>query len=148
MELHAAAPDGQGDPSGMAYTVTKMKTSSEVFSPPGGAFFYKGGPNDGKPVEESTVGVPRTRVEIVMTRMYLPLMPMASVLNLAGGCVNNAPILIGNNAYPAGFLLFLTARRARIEKATGNLLQDVELSFLGNGDYHWNKFMDRSVRST
>ena len=141
----AGNPGGQNDPSGLPYTVTKIKTSSEVFSPPGGSFYYKTGSNAGKPVEESTVGIVRPRVEIVMTRMSLPNLPLSNILFLSDGVVNQSEVTIGDYTFPEGCLLFLSANtEPRLEKATGNLLQDVEFNFLGNTEIDWNMFMDRT----
>ncbi len=136
---------GEGDvadPSGQPYVTTKFKLSAEVFTPPLGAYFYAAGTKSGQQVEESSVGVVRSRAEISMTRHRLPYVPLDGIMEL-DGVVNDEEVVIGDKAFPRGCLLFAGASSdPQPDPATGAMLQDVEFTLLGNCNIEWNEFMD------
>lgn len=133
------------DPSGLLYTTTKFKVSSEVFTPPGGAYFYVGGADAGKPVEESHVGFVRPRCEIEMVRHKFPFVPLDACMSIEGGIVNDDTVTFADHTFPRGTLLFTgmdsDPQPGSIE---GILLWDLTFTFLGNATIEWNAFMDRA----
>ncbi len=85
-------PDQSGAPetadaSGLIFTTTRFKTNCEIFNPPLGAYWYTEGAYAGKLVKDSSVGQVRSRVEISMTRHYMPKVPLG-VLMITQGYVN------------------------------------------------------------
>jgi hypothetical protein len=132
------------DPSGQMYCTTKFKVSSEVFSPPGGSYYYTAGTNSGQAVEESSIGIIRSRVEISMTRHKFPFVPLNAIMGLEGAAVNSAAVTFADKTFPRGCLLFggMTSD-PQPDAATGDVYQELEFTFLGNSSVEWNAFMDR-----
>lgn len=130
--------DGRQDPSGLPYTTTRFRTSSEIFSPPGGSYFFP----DGKPITDSGVGFVRSRVEITMTRHMMPYPPLNASLFLQG-TINDAPITLADYEFPIGTLLYLgmESPEPKAEPSTGALTYDLTFNFLGNYVLTWNEYM-------
>ena len=137
-QFNQAAPGGQNDPSGQPWTITKTKTSAEVFTPPGGSYYVGPFPG-GKPAEESSIGVVRPRTEISITRKFMPFLPLNEIQLLAGK-VNQDTFIIGNRGLTAGMVLFVGANSEPSNDPAGNPTQDIEYTFMANDDYDWNTF--------
>lgn len=137
------SPDGTTDPSGLPFTVTRVKVSAEVFSPPVGSYYYTAGTYNGKPVAESSVGIIRTRAEITITRVRMPVLPLGAMQDFSG-VVNDGPITIGDKIYSKGTLLFTGGDPGEpfADPATGDRVWTITLQFLGNDSLDWNAYMD------
>lgn len=128
--------NGQNDPSGQPWTVTKIKATSEVFQPPEGAFKEGGGPS----IDGSILGIVRPKTEISILRKFLPFVPLAQI-NLCSGRINKYPFQIANMIYPPGFVLFVSGSNEPSNDPLGNPTQDIEYSLIANGDFDWNTFL-------
>lgn len=132
------------------YTTSKLRVSGEVFAPPTGSFQFSGGTYSGSPLLDVGASQIRTRFEVSVTRMRMPLVPMQTAGPLLGS-VNQDPLLIAGQNFPAETLLFNGINpEPRCDPYNGGIIWDVELQFLGNapssssgGDpLSWNYFLD------
>jgi len=139
----AGDPAGQNDPSGQAWTTTKLKTTAEVFTPPAGAYFIGPFTPTGTAIEESSVGVVRPKTEISMTRKMLPFTPLQEI-DAAEGKVNLYPVQVGNKVYAPGFVLFITGNTEPGSDVLGDNTYDVEYMFIANSDYDWNTYQSKT----
>jgi hypothetical protein len=140
-------PTSQGDPSGLPYTTTRFRVSSEVAQPPKGAFFqgpFDGG--EGEQVDDSLVGILIPRVEISMLRRWQPRIPLTAALKLIGG-VNEDVIRFGDREFPRGCLLFAGLTNDPRNDPNGFPVQDLEYTFLGKYEVEWNKFLSGKTRT-
>lgn len=129
------------DPSGLPFTTTKFKASAEVFTPPSGSYYYIDGPDAGKVVAESSVGIIRSRVEISMTRHFVPF-PFLNDIMEWDGTVNDAPVTFGDRTFPRGCLMFAGADTDPVSNPiSGERCWDYTFLFLGNFSIEWNEFM-------
>lgn len=129
--------DDAADLSGKLWTTTRTRTSAEVFIPPVGAYYFE---TTGKPVPEANVGIMRPKIEISMTRHWLPYMPLAEAA-AAIGHVNSGTLTLGNFTFAAETLLFAGMSTQPAADTIGNVIQEVEYCLLGNMDgISWNKF--------
>lgn len=133
--------DPNRDASGQPWTTTKIKTSGEVLSVPGGTYLWVAGPDAGKPVEESQLGIVRPKVEIEMTRHWMPWIPLAAI-RAAVGKLNESPITIGDQVFAKGELLFAGANTSVDTDTMGNVVQEVGYTLLGQ-DSDWNTLIAR-----
>jgi hypothetical protein len=117
------------------YTTSKLRVSGEVFSPPGGAFVFTNKfDNNGNNVPVTDIGAAqlRTRFEVSITRMRMPLVPMQTVLPLMG-CVNEQPFLVAGQNFPKGALLFNGINpEPRCDPYNGGIIWDIDFQFIGN----------------
>ena len=138
----AEDPGGQADASGLPYTTTRIKTNSEVYNPPTGAYYYQAGKFQGQPIFEGSLGIMRNRAEISMVRHRFPALPLSRALT-DGGCVNDDVVTFGDYDFAKGCLLF-TGNNSDPTGDAGSVLitQDVEFTFLGDSENDWNSVMD------
>lgn len=134
----AADPAGQNDPSGVPWTTTRFRVSSEVLSPPAGSYYFA----NGGPVPQSSLGFVRPRAEISLTRHWMPWVPLQESMELAGAC-NEFEIRIGNRIFPRGCILYGGMNATDSVDTLGNKVFEVEYIFLGNFEVEWNEIMDR-----
>jgi hypothetical protein len=141
----------QADPSGKPLTRTRIRVSTEVFSPPKGAFYWESGPNANQAVPESAMGVFRPRMEFTLTRYWLTRVPVSFCMTY-GGTVNSVAVQIGDYHFPRGTLLFVEPEvNEGLDSAEG-YTYDATWNFVGNGPVsdgaggvivpEWNQFMD------
>jgi hypothetical protein len=133
-------PSGRVDPSGLPYTTTKFRVSSEVFQPPSGAYYIGPFGSTARPAPEALVGIVRPKVEIAMTRHWMPKVPLNDAMELIGG-VNQEEITLGDRTFPRGCLLFAGMSSDPRNDPKGFPVQDLEFSFIGNHSVEWNQFM-------
>lgn len=140
----------QSDPSGKAFTETTGKASVEVFQPPSGAYYWQSGPNSGKKVTDSTLGLFRPRTEFTVRRRFLPHVPLAAA-NLYLGSLNSITLYYGDMAYPPGTVLFATFDFEPNSDSIEGKTFDVTYTLVANGPVSsagtlitptWNQFMD------
>ena len=153
----SASPAGQAltDLSTYAYTVTKLRTSGEVFSPPTGAIIYAGGSYAGKPLQDVNAATIRARTEMSCTLVRFPIIPQVT-LNALIGSVNSQPLQLGQYTFPVGSCLFTgVSTDPKPDPCNFGIVQDLELTFLLNGpassfqngnggqsSLDWNYFLD------
>ena len=129
------------DPSGLPYTSTRFQVSGEVFTPPNGTFYYQDGGPAWVAVHDSLLGIPRPKVEISMTRHWLPWnFDLDTIMALIGG-VNDDIVTFGNRDFPRGTILFGGFGATETVDAAGSRSYDVECGLLANYDTEWNELM-------
>lgn len=135
----ASAPDEpQSDPSGKAFTKTKMRASAEVFQPPLGAYYWKDGPDVGKKLNDSQIGIIRPRVEIQMTRLFAPFVPL-DFARAYLGMLNDKPVYIADTIFQRGTLMlaaFDAGDGSDDGSGAGSLegkTFELQYTFVGNG---------------
>jgi hypothetical protein len=137
------------DLSYQTYCTSNIRASGEVFSPPGGAFIWATGALAGKPLQDLGASQIRTRSEITITRIRMPLIPMTTIGSLIG-TVNQTPFLIAGQLFPMGSMLFNGINPSpRSDPYNRGIIWDIELTFLGNSPANtngivldWNYFLD------
>lgn len=154
--LWQTSPQGQGapfcDPFNNSYAVTKIKTSGEVFAPPTGSLFYNAGAYANQPLQDINGAVIRTRDEISITRIRIPILPNTALLACQSG-VNNAQFDVGSKKYERGSVLFVSKNvESRPDPTNFGIVFDIEYIFLANAPTQqanlinqaldWNYFMD------
>ena len=135
----ATAADGQNDPSGHAWTTTRVKVSAEVLTPPDGAFYIGPFSPNGKKVEEASVGIVRANCEVAVTRHFLPFVPLDEVMSLIGS-TNLYPIQFSNHVFQQGCLLLVGCDTTPNTDPASNHTQEVTYTFLGKSN-DWNQFI-------
>ena len=131
------------------YCISKVRVSGEVFSPPTGAFVFASGSFSGQPLLDVGASQIRTRFEVSITRVRMPLVPMTVVTSLTG-TVNQDQFLVGGQLFPKGSMLFTGVNpEPRTDPYNGGIIYDVELTFMANGQANdnttpldWNYFLD------
>jgi hypothetical protein len=123
-------PASQNDPSGQPWTTTKFKVSAEVIQPKSGTYAWTAGPDSGKPVPDAELGVMRPRVEISMTRHWMPVVPLLATLTYIG-TTNIDPVTIGDTTFVKGSLLLAGVNTEVATDTLGNRTQEVEYVLLG-----------------
>lgn len=140
-DIPGTSPDPPKDPSGRTYTSTRFQLSGEVFTPPNGTFYYQDGGAAWVPVHDSLLGIIRPRVEISMTRHWLPWnFDLEVLMRLIGG-VNSYPVQFTNRTFPRGTLLFGGFSATEQVDSLGERSYDIECGMLGNYDVEWNELM-------
>ncbi len=133
---------GYQDPSGQPWTITRLRSSGEVFSPAKGSLFYVGGAHGGQPVGEGTLGLMRCRMEISLTRRWMPYVP-ANAIKAFQNTVNSSPISFADTAFGTGTVLYATANTEQDTDGSGSVVHNVEHIMIANGDGHeWNQILD------
>lgn len=127
------------DPSGLPWTTTRIKLSGEIFSPPGGTYYWK---YNMQPVPESAVGLVRSRQEISQTRHWLPYPPIDEVMAYIG-TANSVEVTLGNHVYTVGTMLFVGANITEGLDCIGNRIYEAEYSYLANDEVDWNSILAR-----
>ena len=150
-QLFASTEDRPyGDPSGKAYTITKIKTAGQVFSPPTGSLIYGGGTFTGQALQDIHGAQIRTQTEISYTRVRMPIVPADAIQNCQGG-VNDVELKIGSFKYPKGSVLLGGSNsEQKVDPVDFGIVFDVEYTFLANAptgqdagvQLDWNFFMD------
>lgn len=135
-------PQGQNDASGQAWTVTRIKPSSEVYQPTGGTYWVGPFPST-TPLDEASVGLFRSYQEIQQTRKFLPALDVSTFAS-AIGCVNYNPVLIGTETYLPGDLVLVGIESEPYFDCVGNPVCDVMFSYLGRSNGNWQQIQDRS----
>ncbi len=133
------------------YCISKVRVSSEVFSPPTGSFQFAQGEFAGQPLLDIGASQIRTRFEVSITRVRMPLIPTETSSPILG-TINDADFLIGGQNFPRGTMLFSGINpEPRSDPYNGGLIFDVELTFLANAPgattddpLDWNFFLDSS----
>lgn len=134
-------PDTDGgfrDASGQPYTSTKFRVSSEVLVPPKGAFYWP----DGSTVEADGVGLVRSKVEISMTRHWMPYLPLNANLSLAGK-LNSAAVRFADKSFARGTLLYMGMDSSFSRNTIGELTHEITYTMIGNESSEWNAFLHR-----
>lgn len=135
-------PNGQNDPSGQAWTVTRIKPSAEVYQPMGGTYYIAPFPST-TPLDEASVGLLRANAEIQVTRKFLPAMPLGAIASLIGS-VNFFPVQFGDQTYKLGKLLLIAVESSDpYFDCLGNPVIDITYTYLGRA-FSWNTVQDRS----
>ncbi len=137
------------DLSYQTYCISKVRVSGEVFSPPTGAFVFAGGAFSGDKLLDVGASQIRTRFEVSITRVRMPLVPMTVATTLTG-TINDAQFLVGGQLFPRGSMLFTGVNpEPRSDPYNGGIIYDVELTFMANGQaagqdtpLDWNYFLD------
>jgi hypothetical protein len=137
------------DLSYQTYCISRVRVSGEVFSPPTGAFVFAGGAFNGQALLDVGASQIRTRFEVSITRVRMPLVPMTVATTLTG-TVNDAQFLVGGQLFPKGAMLFTGINpEPRSDPYNGGIIWDVELTFMANGQaagqdtpLDWNYFLD------
>jgi len=142
-------PFAFNDLVGEMYAVSKTRVSGEVYSPPTGAFVWGEGSRQGKPVQDTNVGIIIPRYELSVTRMRMPLVP-CQMLDSLIGTVNETTLSIGTNTVSPEAALFMGYNpEPRTDQYSGGIVHDIEMLWLVNGfldtrnaDKSWNWFLD------
>ncbi len=137
------------DISYQTYCISNIRVSGEVFAPPTGAFVYASGTFSGQSLLDTGAAQIRTRSEVSITRVRMPLIPM-QVAGPLIGTVNSEQFLVAGQMYPKGSMLFNGFNPSpRTDPYNGGIIWDVEYSFLANSDassgtspLDWNYFLD------
>lgn len=137
-QIEAGDPEGQNDPSGLPYTITKFRVNGEVYSPPEGAYYVGPFTGSAKLMQPGTVGFIKPQVEISMLRIMMPRIPLSEVTALYGH-VNDATIKIGNKTFPIGCLLFTGFNTDPRNDPDGRPVYDLEYTFLGHDTQEFNQ---------
>jgi hypothetical protein len=144
---------GFQDPSNFAYMTTRVRASGEILAPPDGAMVFAEGPLKGDMLRDVGSAQPRVRLEVNVTRIRMPIIPLQLVEPLVGG-VNNKPITFGNYDFQNGSVLFNGINpEPRTDPYSGGIVWDIEYQFLVNGpvlhfgdqeprEADWNWFID------
>jgi hypothetical protein len=132
---------GQIDPSGLPYTTTKFRVSSEILQPPKGYYYVAPFGPSAKQANEALIGYVSPRVEISMTRHWQPRIPLEEALSLVS-TVNDETIKLANRTFPRGTLLFAGLSNDPRNDSNGYPVQELEYTFLGKFDVEWNEFLD------
>lgn len=125
------------DGSGRFYTVTRVKSSGEAFTPPTGAYYYE---STGTQVEEASIGVLRGRVEINLTRVQIPIGIMLPIVAQCQNKLNDVAVKISGQSFDRGQLLFASADFEPSADAAGSVVEDVHINILGNTDRDFNQY--------
>jgi hypothetical protein len=131
--------NGNIDPSGKAWTRTTGNVSAEVVRPPHGTYYYV--PSGGQ-IEDGTFGITIPNLELTLTRVMMPFVPLAQMMFLAGK-VNNAPYRIGNQSFARGCLLFAAGPFDSAIDPLAGLVFEVQYKFLAR-PFEWNKTINKS----
>ncbi len=131
------------------YCISKVKVTGEVFSPPTGSFQFAEGKFSGQPLLDVGASQIRTRFEVSITRVRMPLIPTETSTPL-NGTINDAAFLIGGQSFPRGSMLFSGINpEPKSDPYNCGLIFDVELTFLANAaastandPLDWNYFLD------
>jgi hypothetical protein len=140
-QFGAGNPAGGGvDPSGLPWTTTTFKVSADVVKLPGTGYVLIG---TGEPLDEQVRGVPLPQVEICMKRHWVPRIPLARMMTLAG-CVNSATIQFADYTFPVGTLLFMGGPTDQAVDSAGDVVSELEYILLGRPrGIDWNAFPSR-----
>lgn len=121
----------------------------EVLAPPTGGFMFVTGGLANKGLIDTGAAFIRTRSEISITRVRMPLIPIQTASPLFG-TINSDPFLISGQMYPKGTMLFNGLNPTpRTDPYNGGIIWDVEYCFLANSNassgtspLDWNYFLD------
>jgi hypothetical protein len=139
------SPTDPGDPSGQAWTVTKLKPSVEVYQPSGGTYFLGPFPS-ATPLDEATVGFLRANIEIQVTRKFMATLPLLQICSGMGMIASNT-MQFGSKIFTGiggGLLLAASEESEPYFDCMGNPCLDYTLTFLGRLQASWNSAQDRS----
>jgi hypothetical protein len=132
---------GQADPSGLPYTTTRFRVSSEVISPPKSMYYVGPFGSSAKLADDSLVGFVSPRAEISMSRHWQPKIPLEEAMALVGS-VNDEEIKLANRVFPRGTLLFTGLTNDPRNDPNGYPVQELDYTFLGKFEVEWNEFLD------
>jgi hypothetical protein len=139
-------PGGSSDLSHYPYVTTRMRTSTEVFAPPKGGFFFAG--DVGKPLGVAGPGFIRPHTEIQSTRHWMPY-PFVQLAESLVGQVNDRPMVFADKTYAKGTILFVNSDiEPTSDPATGLRTFDIPLHLLANDNIDWNYFIDNDGEYT
>lgn len=134
------------DLSHIKFVTTRIRTSTEVFAPPRGAFFFGGDVN--RPVGVAGPGFIRPHAEISSTRHLVPYPFLQLAMSLQGN-LNAQPMTFGDNTFARGQILFINADfEPTSDPSNGNRTFDIGLHMLGNNPpggiaaIDWNFFIN------
>lgn len=145
-------PAGQNDPSGQAWTVTKIKPSCEVFQPTGGSYWLGAFPST-TPLDEASVGFLRANCEITVVRKFLPFLPLANLVqvdvddnpNPGLGSANATDMGFADTIFDPGTLLLVGSEFSDpYFDCIGNQVCDWTQVYLGRVGATWNQVQDRA----
>lgn len=145
------------DPSGKAWTTTRARLSAQIFTPPGGAYFWE---DSHKAVIEALPGFVQPKTEYTITRHWMATVDQ-DLLDSFIGTVNDADVRIGTRTYGRGTLLFVGASIEPAGVSFGGKTWNYEYTIIGNGwasanepdpitekpylvSLEWNQFLNRS----
>lgn len=134
-------PNDPTDLSGQPWTTTDIRVNGEVFTPPGGTYYYIAGFGPKMPVEDSTVGIIKCHAEISIKRHWLPYIPIDEAMTYLG-TVNKTAVSFGNRVFLKGTLLFAGFGATKTIDTIGNITNDVTYTVLAKTE-DWNEFTGR-----
>jgi hypothetical protein len=139
------------DLSYQTYCISNIESSPEVFAPPTGSFIFATGTFANKPLLDTGASQVRTRSQVSITRVRMPLIPSITATQLYG-TVNQDPFMVGGQLFPMNSMLFNGMRPTpRSDPYNGGIIWDVEYQWLANSPANttgvildWNYFLDPS----
>lgn len=137
------------DLSYKTYCVSNIVSSPEVFAPPSGAFIFATGARANDPLLDVGASQIRTRSQVSITRVRMPIIPTITATKLFG-TVNQLPFQVGGQLFPQNSMLFNGMHPTpRTDPYNGGIIWDVEYQWLANSPANtggipldWNFFMD------
>lgn len=141
-QFGAPSDPGSGgvDPSGQPWTTTTFEVSAETIKLPGSGYVLVG---TGEPLNEQVVGIRLPQVAIRMKRHWVPLIPLAQMMNLAG-CVNSVAIKFANYTFPVGTLLYMGGPTDQSIDTAAGVVSELEHILIGRPrGIDWNAFPSR-----
>lgn len=139
-QIEGGDQEGQIDPSGLPYTTTRFRVSSEVIQPPRGCYYIEPFGSDAKLADDALIGIISPRVEISLSRHWQPRIPLDETMTLVGG-VNDEEITLANRTFPRGTILFAGFGNDPRNDPNGFPVQELEYTFLGKYEVEWNEFL-------
>jgi hypothetical protein len=131
------------------YVISRVDVAGEVFSPPSGSFIWAAGGHNNEPILDVGASQIRSRFEISVTRVRMPLIPMTTMTSLMG-TVNSQQFLVGGQMFPPNSMLFMGGKpESRSDPYNGGIIWDIEYKWMANGQaagqntpLDWNFFLD------
>lgn len=126
-------PGGRVDASGLPYTTTRFRVSSETYSPPTGAYYIAPFGTSAQQISQGSIGFVRPLIDVNMLRHWMAKVPLSAAAGLVQ-CVNDDDITLGDFTFARGCLLFLGMEGDPTNDATGYPVFDIPFNFQGHGD--------------
>jgi hypothetical protein len=133
-------PHGPNDASGEPWTVTELKASGEVVTPPEGTYWVGPFPST-TPASDANVGIILPSVEISMTRKWRTKCDLVDLEDILG-TVNDSPIAVGTKTYDRGCVLFVSGEYHPAFDPLGTPAYDLQIAMLAK-THDWNMFLTR-----
>lgn len=137
-QISAEEPGGRADASGLAYTTTRFRVSSEIYNPPTGAYFIAPFGSGAQQISQGSVGFVRPTVDVNMTRHWRAFLPLDAAIQLVG-CVNDSDITLADRTFPTGTLLFQGMEAEPNNDSNGYPVFEINYTFAGHATIEWNE---------